>query len=324
MKKLLVLLLVLPVLAIAQIPQPFPNTRIHDYANLLSPLQVFNLNQKVGIIEHTFTGVQMAIVIIDKLPSDMPIEEYALQIGRQWHVGNHDSGIVFVLALQDHKIRLEIARPLEGVIPDITASHITATVGGFFHHQQYFEGFQSLLDQIVQQLKSVPPAGEVQPTVHAKDSSLGLWIGWIIFISGLSYAVWYIFIPMYLHRRSRKEKEEDAAIDNGVSPEKYEHLNIPEADQRYFERLRKTNSNGFYVPTGVGKTVKKEEHEQYVHQTRSVDGPSPIFVAPSFDTSSSSSSSDNSSSGSDFSSYGSDNSSSSDSGFSGGGSTSDF
>ncbi len=71
-------------------------------------------------------GSQLAVLV---LPSTAPeaIEQYSIRLARAWSPGRKgvNDGAILVVALNDHRVRLEVGRGLEGVIPDAYANRIT-------------------------------------------------------------------------------------------------------------------------------------------------------------------------------------------------------
>ncbi len=65
------------------------------------------------------TGVQMAIVTLPSLDGE-PIEDVANTLFRQWGVGKKgkDEGIMLLIAVQDHRDRIEVGYGLEPILPD--------------------------------------------------------------------------------------------------------------------------------------------------------------------------------------------------------------
>src|SRR5258708_39007058 len=61
----------------------------------------------------------MAIVTIDTL-DDQPIEDVANTLFRKWGVGKKgkDEGIMLLLAIKDHRDRIEVGYGLEPILPD--------------------------------------------------------------------------------------------------------------------------------------------------------------------------------------------------------------
>src|SRR5580658_1385697 len=95
-----------------------PQGYVSDFANVLEPQSRAQLEAYAGQIERT-TGVQMAIVTLKSLDGN-PIEDVSNDLFRQWGVGKKgkDEGIMLLLAVQDHKDRMEIGYGLEPILPD--------------------------------------------------------------------------------------------------------------------------------------------------------------------------------------------------------------
>lgn len=129
------------------LPSPKPNTYINDYTSSLSNDQIYNLNVQIKSLE-VQTTVQMAIILINHLPNKMSIEDYARDIGNKWKVGLNHNGIVYVAVLKEHKQRLEIAKNLEGDIPDITASEIIDQLKPDLREEDYYGALTILVREV--------------------------------------------------------------------------------------------------------------------------------------------------------------------------------
>jgi len=92
--------------------------------------------------------VQVAVLLINHLPHNISIEEYARRVGNKWKVGKAFNGIVYVAVIAERKQRLEIARNLEGDIPDITAFELIESIKPFLQQQNYYAALSSLIEQI--------------------------------------------------------------------------------------------------------------------------------------------------------------------------------
>lgn len=152
MKQLLFLLFLLPLLAVGQIPSPMPNTYVNDFANVLEQVQILKLNEKISSIEKK-SSVQISVVIVNDLPPNMEIEKYSLGIGRSWHVGNANNGLVYVIAINKRQHRLEVSSKLEGDIPDISALNIN--IKPYYKNKDYYGGINYFLDDIGKQLDPI-------------------------------------------------------------------------------------------------------------------------------------------------------------------------
>ena len=110
---------------------PLDNKRVHDEAKILSPQTVQQLELQLKQFEDS-TSNQIAILIIPSLDGD-PIEEYALRVAHYnpntregWGLGQskNDNGVLLLIAVDDHKMRIEVGYGLEGVLPDATCNQI--------------------------------------------------------------------------------------------------------------------------------------------------------------------------------------------------------
>ena len=85
---------------------------------MLNPQSRAQLEEYAGRVEQA-TGVQMALVTIDSL-EDAPIEDFTNTLYRKWGVGKKgkDEGIMLLLAVKDHRDRIEVGYGLEPILPD--------------------------------------------------------------------------------------------------------------------------------------------------------------------------------------------------------------
>src|SRR5215471_16264443 len=83
------------------LPKPNPPRLVVDEANLLSPEQKQILEQKLDALNDT-TSNQIAVVTIPTL-NDVPIEDYAVKLFREWGIGGskHNNGILLLIAAND-------------------------------------------------------------------------------------------------------------------------------------------------------------------------------------------------------------------------------
>lgn len=101
-----------------------PTTLVNDYANVLSADQKQQLETKLVAFNDS-SSTQIAIAIL-KSVGDYDINEYAVELGRKWGVGQSgkNNGIMIVVAVGDRKISIQTGYGLEGALPDIYAKRI--------------------------------------------------------------------------------------------------------------------------------------------------------------------------------------------------------
>src|ERR1043166_5716063 len=127
MKKLLLLINICLLAAAAFAQRAVPSQggyMIHDEANVLSQQDKAMLEYLVKA-EADSTSNQIAVLIIPSLEGD-DIDSYAIRVAKEWKLGDEkkDNGVLFLVAIEDRKMRMEVGRGLEGVLTDAQASRI--------------------------------------------------------------------------------------------------------------------------------------------------------------------------------------------------------
>ncbi|MFD2610923.1 TPM domain-containing protein [Paenibacillus gansuensis] len=112
------------VAAAPQIPPPVGDIYIQDRANVLSQEQRQALTA-IGRSLDDQTGAQVAVLTIETLGGEAP-EDYANAAFRKYQLGDREknNGVLLLLAMQEHEIRIEVGYGLEGAIPDAAAGRI--------------------------------------------------------------------------------------------------------------------------------------------------------------------------------------------------------
>jgi uncharacterized protein len=107
-----------------QIPTPVGDIYVQDFAHLLNETERAELNHLGRSIEDQTTA-QIAVLTVETI-GDRTIEEFAIEAFRQYGIGNkkENNGVLLVLAMKEHKVRIEVGYGLEGRIPDGKAGRI--------------------------------------------------------------------------------------------------------------------------------------------------------------------------------------------------------
>lgn len=76
---------------------------------------------------HSRGTAQIQVVTVPSLEG-LTVEEAAIKIFDQWKLGGEksDNGVLFLVANQERRMRIEVGRGLEGAIPDVIAKRILA------------------------------------------------------------------------------------------------------------------------------------------------------------------------------------------------------
>lgn len=144
------------------LPVPALSARVIDQTGTLTAEQVRALSDQLQALE-TQRGSQVVILMV---PTTQPedIAAYAQRVGDSWKIGRREvgDGLLIVVALQDRRMRIEVAKTLEGAIPDLMASRIIErTLKPAFQAGAYADGLSKAIDQID---KLVAGEGLPEPT----------------------------------------------------------------------------------------------------------------------------------------------------------------
>jgi len=111
--------------------------RVVDEAGVLTQSEINALTAQIDVYEAA-SGGQMAVFIIKSLHGDS-VEEFSLAVAEKWKIGwkGEDNGVLLLLAMDDHRSRLEIGYGLEGVINDARAGDILRDMAPYMRAGQY-------------------------------------------------------------------------------------------------------------------------------------------------------------------------------------------
>ena len=170
---------------------PALNARVIDQTGSLSAEQKAQLENKLAAFEKS-KGSQIVILM---LPSTAPedIAAYANRVGDAWKIGRKDvgDGLLIVVALQDRKIRIEVAKALEGAIPDLAAKRIiNQAIQPAFRAGDFAGGLNAAVDQITARI-----AGEALPEPQAQGQGGGKSGSWIDSIINFALLALF-FVPV--------------------------------------------------------------------------------------------------------------------------------
>jgi len=141
--------------------------RVNDFAGILAPDQVRNLEKKLEQYEKE-TSNQIAILTITSLEEDS-LEDFSIRVVENWKIGHKgkDNGVLILVVFKDRKMRIEVGRGLEGSLTDLTAGRIvTDVMAPAFKQKDYNKGINDAIDAIGLAVK-----GEFEADAIKKDNS---------------------------------------------------------------------------------------------------------------------------------------------------------
>ncbi len=111
-------------LAYAQQAVPNLSGHVVDTTATLTAAQREALETRLTAFEQS-KGAQVVLLLVSSTQPD-DIASYANRVANSWKIGRKGigDGLLLLVALQDHKLRIEVAKTLEGAIPDLAAKRI--------------------------------------------------------------------------------------------------------------------------------------------------------------------------------------------------------
>jgi uncharacterized protein len=114
------------VVAAADGPLPIPplTARVTDTTGTLDATQKQTLEGNLTALEQR-KGAQLAVLMVPTVKPE-EIEQYSIRVVDAWKLGrkNVDDGVLLIIAKNDHRVRIEVGRGLEGAIPDAANARI--------------------------------------------------------------------------------------------------------------------------------------------------------------------------------------------------------
>ncbi len=159
----------------AQDVQPVPplSGRVVDATGTLTPAQAQALGGKLEAIERERGSQLVVLIVATTQPEDIAV--YAQRVGEAWKIGRKEvgDGLLIVVAKEDRKVRIEVAKALEGAIPDLAARQIiTDRITPAFRAGDYAGGLNAAVDRLAARIGT---EGLPEPTqgTSAKRSNPG-------------------------------------------------------------------------------------------------------------------------------------------------------
>lgn len=155
----------------AQDVQPVPplSGRVIDQTGTLSAAQQQALDAKLAAFEAK-SGPQIVLLLVaSTAPED--IASYAQRVADAWKIGRRDvgDGVLVLVAVGERRVRIEVAKALEGAVPDLAARQIIdQAVRPAFRAGDYAGGLNAAVDRLMARIQ-----GEGLPAPEAPAARSG-------------------------------------------------------------------------------------------------------------------------------------------------------
>ena len=170
------------ILAQSVLPVPVLSARVIDQTGTLDAAQLAALSERLAALEKD-RGAQVVVLMV---PTTAPedIASYANRVANSWKIGRRDvgDGVLLIVAKDDRQLRIEVAKTLEGAIPDLAAKRIIdgAITPGL--RQGDFAGALSAgVEQIAALIAGEALPAPAQPDRGPSGRGLGQWSDLLVF-----------------------------------------------------------------------------------------------------------------------------------------------
>jgi len=166
---------------------------VNDFAGVLTKDQVLELSQQLFSLEKA-NGNQVAVVIVKNLDGDY-IEHYATKLYEKWGMGTKekDEGVLFLVAIEERTMRIEVGYGLEPVLTDgISKNILDNTVRPEFKNGDYYQG----ISKGVENISTVLNGGTLPEKVSSSSVGGSDWltIAIVLFIIFINLFAWFFAI----------------------------------------------------------------------------------------------------------------------------------
>ena len=131
--------------------------RVTDTTGTLDVSQKQSLETSLATLEQR-KGAQLAVLMVPTVKPE-EIEQYSIRVVDAWKLGrkNIDDGALLIVAKNDHRVRIEVGRGLEGAIPDAaTARIIREYITPKFRAGDFFGGIVDATDALTKLIDGEP------------------------------------------------------------------------------------------------------------------------------------------------------------------------
>lgn len=178
---ILLILLLLPfacTVASAATPSPTASFYVNDSAGVLSGAQEAKMLSAAEALAKQ-TGAQVVVLTVTSLDGKA-IEEYALEIARDWGIGDkdEDNGVLILLSTGDREIRVEVGYGLEGCLPDGKTGRLIDTYAIPYYSENDFAAgteqlFYAVLNVVCEEY-GIDPASLDVPVMETEEERMSL------------------------------------------------------------------------------------------------------------------------------------------------------
>lgn len=164
------------------LPVPALSARVIDQTGTLGDEERAALEAKLAAFEAQ-SGPQIVVLMVQSTqPED--IAAYAQRVADHWKIGRREvgDGLLIVVAKADRRVRIEVAKALEGAVPDLAARQIIERqIGPRFREGDFAGGVDGAIDALIARIRgeNLPaPAASAQGEAGDPDLIGLVFLAW--------------------------------------------------------------------------------------------------------------------------------------------------
>lgn len=146
-------------------PVPLLDSRVVDTSALLTTDQRAAIEEKIAALERE-KGSQLVVLVVDSTaPED--VAAFSNRVANVWRIGRREvgDGVLMVVATRDRRVRIEVAKSLEGAIPDLAAKQvIDEAIVPAFRSGDYAGGISAGVERLSARIRGESLPGPSRPT----------------------------------------------------------------------------------------------------------------------------------------------------------------
>jgi uncharacterized protein len=126
-----------------------PSDYVSDFAHVLSPSAIARIDRLAGELDHSKTNAQIAVVTVKTLDGE-DSAQWANELEDKWKMGKKgsDRGVLILLAVNDHKRRIDVGYGLEPILPDGKVGDIGREMVPYLRQNDFDDAMMLAVGQI--------------------------------------------------------------------------------------------------------------------------------------------------------------------------------
>jgi len=202
----LCLAVALPQVAVTAELRPIPqlSERVTDQTATLDAQQKQTLDSELAALQQRKNSQIAILLVLSTQPED--IAQYAIRVFDQWKLGRKgvDDGVLLIVAKDDHRMRIEVGRGLEGAIPDAATARILRDyVKPKFREGDFYGGIHDATGALIKLIdgEALPSADEpAKSNVRYNKDIVGnpLFIMFVVLLLSIVLRLLLFFLPPLL------------------------------------------------------------------------------------------------------------------------------